>query len=251
MNQSSAQNIKWYQKGWGIVLLGVSITMIGIILVIGGFTIHYLWKITHGEGEHLALQFSSAAFTQSVKYATVINPPVVSRGDLEGGNYPFLGSEKPKVTVVEFFDFRCPYCKQATPIIEEMMKEYGDKVKFIARNFPAESLHPGTTDLARLGYCAKEQGRFWPIYFYFYNNQDLIPEIVTEQYLTDIARSNDLDLDRFTKCLHDPATLVAVNKDYTAGFNFGVEGTPTFFINGERITGVIPLDGWRKIFKNL
>lgn len=249
MNEASP--LKWYQKGWGIALAGFGLLAGGVMIIIVGLTIHYLWKITQGQGEHLFLQFSSPAFTPVEKHVTVVNPSTISRGELEGGSFPALGTNNPKVTIVEFFDFRCPYCKQAAPIMEQVMKEYGDKVKLIVRHFPVESLHPGATNLARLGHCAGIQGRFWPIYSYLYSNQDTIPETVTDQVLKDIAGKHDIDMQIFEKCLSDPATLIAINKDYADGFRFGVEGTPTFFVNGERVLGVVPLEVWRSFLKNL
>jgi len=243
--------LKWYQKGWGVMLGGFGLVVGVIVVIIIGFTVHYLIKIKRGEGALLSRQFSSEGFTRSIKNDKVIDSSKIDRTILEEGGYPYLGSSNPKVVIVEFIDFKCPFCKESVPIIEEVIKKYGNKVKVIFRNFPAESIHPGATRLAEFGYCADKQGRFWSVYSYLYTNQETISEAVSDQELKEIALKNDLNIPVLETCLKAPSTMIAINKDYSDGFKSGVEGTPTFFINGQKIFGVISLEGWKEFLNTL
>jgi protein-disulfide isomerase len=245
--------LKWYQKGWGVVLLGLITLVIGVGLIFAGLTGYYWWKIKHGGGVQLSTQFSSsvASFTKSLNSDKVPNLSKVDRPFLEGGNHPYIGATSPQVVVVEFVDFKCPNCKAAHPILQQVIKKYGSKVKLIVRNFPAETLHPGATRLAELGVCAKEQGRFWQYHNYIYEHQESIPGVVDNEVLNDIAVKNGFDIKKLQACLVNPQTLVTVNKDYADGFTSGVAGTPTFFINGEKVEGVIPQDVWEGYLNSL
>lgn len=244
-----SQKLKWYQTTWGVVVLGLGILIVVVGSIFVGLTIHYYIKIKQGEASILAAKFPSGPLTQSVNRDTLPHLSRVDRKDLEEGDFPYLGSSQPKVVIVEFIDFKCPYCKAMLPTMEQIIGRYGNKVKLIIRQFPAESIHPGATQLAQIAHCAKAQGRFWNVFSYFYAHQDDWGGVLNAADIETIARQNQLDLSRLKTCVAHPSTLVAVNKDYAAGYKAGVAGTPTFFINGERVEGVINFKVWEEFFK--
>jgi protein-disulfide isomerase len=251
MGENTSSPLKWYQKGWSVVLFGFALLVTGIIVSFVAITFHYWWQIKHGDASALSSEFTSPYFTKSVKNATFIDSSKIDRNVLEQGDYQFGGSSQPKVTIVEFADFKCPFCRESAPIIDQIMQRYGNKVKFIVRHFPVESIHPGATRLAGVAYCAGKQGRFWPVYRYLYSNQDSISEIVSAQEIEEITKANDLDLKKLQTCMDSPATTIAINKDYADGFNSGVQGTPTFFVNGEAARGVISWNIWEAFLKSI
>jgi protein-disulfide isomerase len=251
MNENPSSPLKWYQKGWSVLLFGFILLVVGIIASFVGITFHYWWQIKHGGAYSLSSQFTSPYFTKSVKNATFIDSSKVDRNLIEQGDYQFAGSTQPKITIVEFADFKCPFCRESAPIIDQIIQKYGNKVKLIVRHFPAESLHPGATRLAEVAYCAGKQGRFWPVYKYLYTNQDNISDIVSAKEVQDIATANDLDQKKLQTCMDAPGTTIAINKDYADGFNSGVQGTPTFFVNGEAATGVISWNIWEAFIKSI
>jgi protein-disulfide isomerase len=226
----------------------------GNFAYLGAYTAYYYWQIKQGRGALLAAQFPKAqlgSFTKVSNGDRVANLLPVDRTALEEGNFAYLGARNPTITIVEFFDFKCPFCKETNPILQQLIGSYGNKVKLIVRNFPIESRHPGATELAELGVCAKDQGRFWPLYDYLYKQQDTIPESLTSEVVKDIAEKVSLDISKLQDCLSSPNTLQAVNKDYADAYALGVEGTPTFFINGEKFEGVIPFKVWDEYLKKL
>ena len=246
-NFSGKPTLKWYQKGWGIVVLGfASLCTIILIFFIWNFFSFYQ-QIKQGKNFP---QFSSALFTKSIEHATVVNLSTIDRKKLEEGEYPYLGSDNPKVVIVKFIDFKCPYCKAMVPAIDEVLKKYGHKIKLIIRHFPAESIHPGATEFAKISYCFQKQGQFWQIYYYFYSNQDSLPEKFTEADLKSLITKFNLNQFEFEKCIKDTQTAQAIDRDYAEGYKAGVEGTPTFFINGELVRGVIDFSVWDTFLKN-
>jgi protein-disulfide isomerase len=248
MNQNSI-SLKWYQKSWVVLVGGFLVLVLVLGLVLGGYILHYYIKIKHGEATLLSDQFSGAAFTKSANRDRVKNLPKADRQVLEGGNFPHLGSSNPQVTIVEFVDFKCPYCKQMVSVMDEILKKYGSKVKIIVRHFPAESLHPGATQLSEIAYCSGKQGKFWQLYYYFYTNQDSLPEQLSQDAIDRLVGQFGLNNADLVRCMSDQATAVAINQDYTTGYNLGVEGTPTYFVNGERVEGAMSFQIWDNFLK--
>ena len=175
----------------------------------------------------------------------------VDRSILENGDVPFLGNPNASTTIVVFGDFRCPNTKNAMPIIKQLAAKYGYKLKVIFRNFPGESIHPGATRLAQIGVCAYSQGRYWQASDYLFAKKDDLPVYLASGDIAALAGATGLNLDKLNKCIDSSAAVIKVNRDYADGYRFGVGGTPTFFINGQKIEGVVPFDAWEKFIKQL
>ncbi len=159
--------------------------------------------------------------------------------DLEG--QPFVGDENASVTVVEFADYRCPYCKQFDeqiyPQLEDEYIESGD-VKFYMMNYAF--LGPGSTQAAAAGECVYEQDeeQFWDFHHAIYDNQGSESENwINQEFLMNLARDNTegLDYDELESCISSQETLSEVQSDKRQGDQNGVGGTPTVFVNGEQI----------------
>ncbi len=240
--------LRWYQKFSGIMLVSIVTVLIVGVLFFGGTTIYYYWQIKNGNGAFLFQKFYGG-FSADVKNTD--QSGTFDRKTLELGTAPFLGANNPKVTIVEFVDFKCPYTKAEEPIIRQVMQKYGNKVKLIVRNFPVESTHPGSNQLSILAMCANEQHYYWPFHDWFFDNQESLGEDLSDDDIATLATHFDLDLPKMKACMDGQEMKTVVNKDYSDAASFGIGGTPTFFINGEKVEGVIPFDTWDGFLKNL
>jgi len=245
----SSPKLRWYQSWSGIMIVGLGSAALVFILLVAGTTAYYYWQIRHGHGQVLFNNFYGGFSTDS-NIKRNLNAKF-TREDLEINAAPFLGSNNPKVTVVEFVDFKCPNCKAEAPILRQVMQKYGNKVKLIIRNFPVESTHPGANQLAVLTMCAYQQGYYWPLHDWLYEQQDALGSQLNDDELSAMTSVFAWDESKMKECLAGTAAKVAVNKDFADAYRFGVAGTPTFFINGEKVEGVIPLDAWDIFLKNV
>ena len=157
---------------------------------------------------------------------------------------PALGSEKAPLTIIEFGDFECPFSREAFTTARSLMSEFGgEKVRFIFRDFPLETIHPRARAAAIAGSCAGAQGKFWQMHDKLFQNNTALEEKDLKFYAEQIG----LDAREFASCRADPATAADIDADLKAGAAAGVRGTPTFFFNGQKVEGAIPLP----IFKSL
>jgi len=152
------------------------------------------------------------------------------------------GREDAPVTVVEFSDFQCPYCRKASATVHQLVERYGDNVRIQFKQFPL-SIHPNAFPAARASVCAAEQGRFWEYHDRLFATGEATPDALAEA-----ATSVGLDAQRFKGCMASEASAEAVRQDMREGSKLGIRGTPTFFVNGiamnddhgfERFTAVI------------
>ncbi len=167
-------------------------------------------------------------------------PPVVN---VANGHFPALGNDNAKVTIVEFADLRCPFCKQFfTNTLPDLKKNYIDtgKVKLYFRSYAF--LGPASVTAANAIECANEQGKFWDIHNYLYTNQPDESDITmfTTDKLTEIAGNLGANTDQFRSCLDTKKYDKQASADLADGQKAGVSGTPTFFINGQTLVGAQP-----------
>jgi protein-disulfide isomerase len=141
-----------------------------------------------------------------------------------------------KVTFVEFLDFECESCRAAFPAVEQLRKDYAGKVTFVVRYFPIPS-HFNAERAARAVESAAKQGKFEAMYQRMYETQTEWGEqqVPADDRFRGFAKDLGLDLAAFDKAYNDPATLERVKKDVADGEALGVSGTPTFFLNGQKI----------------
>ena len=165
--------------------------------------------------------------------------PAVQRVQVTADDDPAWGNADAPVTIIEFSDFQCSYCRvfyQTTLVT--LLERYPKQVRFVYRDFPLASLHPQATLAAEAAQCAHAQGRFWEFHnALFANANRLGPELYQA-----LAISMGLDKGRFATCLTSREFSPEVEKDFNAARALGVTGTPTFFINGIPLVGAQPLE---------
>jgi protein-disulfide isomerase len=140
------------------------------------------------------------------------------------------GSAGARVTLVEYGDYECPYCGEAYPIVRDIQERMGEQLRFVFRNFPISTSHPHAEQAAEAAEAAAAQSRFWEMHDRLYENQ----RHLTDDDLRSYAQELDLELDLFEKELAEHIHADRVHEDFMSGVRSGVNGTPTFFINGLR-----------------
>ena len=143
----------------------------------------------------------------------------------------------------EFSDFQCPYCSKAYPIVEQLLKDYGDKLTFVYKQFPLTSIHPFAEKAAEASECARDQGKFKEYYDKLFTNQNALAVDDLKRYAKDLS----LDTSKFNTCLDNNEKVSVVQKDLQEGQSRGVGGTPTFFINGQKLVGAQPIENFKSI----
>ncbi len=144
-----------------------------------------------------------------------------------------------KVKVVEFADFQCPYCSRAAKEVHKLTEKYGDKIEFAYRNFPLRSIHPFAQHAAEVGQCAFAQGKFWEMSDKMYGDQDKLDDDSLHAAAKDIG----LDVAKLDACLSSGQGAKEVQDDVQKAEDLGVEGTPTFFVNGRQHLGAPTAEG--------
>jgi protein-disulfide isomerase len=134
------------------------------------------------------------------------------------------------VTLVEYGDYECPYCGGAHPIIKQVQERLGDRMRFVFRNFPITTAHPRAEPAAEAAEAAGAQDRFWEMHDLIYEGQPRLSDADLRGYAEQVG----FDLERFDRELADHTYADRVREDFMGGVRSGVNGTPTFFINGAR-----------------
>jgi protein-disulfide isomerase len=137
------------------------------------------------------------------------------------------------VTLVEYGDYECPYCGAAYPIVKEVKRRLGDRLRFVFRNFPLGNMHPHAEHAAEAAEAAAAQGKFWEMHDELYEHQ----RALDDEHLEGYAGAVGLDVERFDREMEDQLYAGRVREDFMSGVRSGVNGTPTFFINGVRHEG--------------
>ncbi len=229
---------------WGAVTAGLS-----LVVFLGALTWHFSSLISAGYGPDLAKQFTSLP-VQTAKVGVAASLEAV-RVALETKTSPYRGNPVAPITIVEFVDFKCPNCRSAAPIMRQVLDKYPGQVQLIVRHFPIESLHPGAGEVNRLAWCATEQGAFWKAHDLLLDKQDSFGASFSTDDIALIADQIGVDDTKLTSCFNDGRSEVAVSDDFSLGVKYGVRGTPTFFVNGQKVEGVVSLDSWAKIIASL
>lgn len=152
------------------------------------------------------------------------------------------GNADAPITVVEYGDFQCPYCRREHAVIDRVLADYKDQVRFIFRDFPLE-IHARAVPASVAAQCAREQDRFWP----YYDNLMMMGGDLSDKDLRDRARSLELDMTAFESCMTSGRYDESFNANLDEGRDLGVTSTPTFFINGRMLVGAKPIEVWKGV----
>ena len=173
-----------------------------------------------------------------------------------GAEFPSIGPMDAPITIVEFSDFQCPYCRLGAKTIHSLMNRYPGKIRLVYRGFPLDPAcnrfvtsrgHPVSCEATRAAICAHEQGKFEAAYAAIFENQaDLAPG-KPEQWLSE----EGTDMNKLKGCMGMPDATARIAKNIEDGNTLGVQSTPTFFVNGRKVQGALPIPVWSQIVEKL
>lgn len=143
------------------------------------------------------------------------------------------GNEQAAIKVVEYGDYQCPHCGTAYPIIKDIQSTFGDQILFVFRNFPLQESHRYANIAAQAAEAAGKQGKFWEMHDAIFENQQQL----NEDFIEHLAEKLGLDMEEFEEDLNSEEISTKVEDDFESGVRSGVNGTPSFFINGEKFDG--------------
>jgi protein-disulfide isomerase len=166
------------------------------------------------------------------KVQMLLNEPVAPVLNVSAGNGPARGDPNAAVTIIEFTDFQCAACGAMYPVMEDVLKTYGNRVRFVVRDFPLTTLHPNAFRAAQAASAANAQGKFWEYIDILFRNQSTLDADSLKKYATQIG----LDRKRFDLEFESGKYDADIRRDVADGEMYGVEGTPTIFINGVMLT---------------
>src|SRR3989441_4936899 len=144
------------------------------------------------------------------------------------------GDPKALLTLVQYGDYQCPFCGAAYPEVKTVQKELGSNLRFVFRNFPLTNVHEFAMQAAETAETASAQGKFWEMHDFLYEHQKTLGD---PQVALDYARRLGLDIQKFQRDLSQHTFLPRIKEDFEGGVRSGVNGTPTFYVNGIRHDG--------------
>lgn len=200
-----------------------------------------------GAGQANAPQEAAAAAGQNQPSQAAAQPQATGqprRYDVSADDDPALGPATAPVTIIEFSDYQCPYCRRWAEQVEgQILKTYGDKVRLVYRDFPLTSIHPEAMPAAEAANCAGEQGKYWEYHDALFKQSQGLGQ---EAYLA-YARELGLNMDQFQQCLKEHRYQNEIKADAQYAAQLGVRSTPTFFINGIPVVGAQPFSVFKQI----
>jgi len=173
---------------------------------------------------------------------STVNPLEETMKKISLKDVPVKGDKNARVTIVEYSDFQCPFCKRATDnMLPQILKEYDGKVKLVYKQFPLPN-HPWAKDAAIASVCAYEQGNehFWKFHDELFEKQKEITVEKSKEQFEAFAKETGLDTSKFEACLNSPGTATRVENEIKEGQSIGVNSTPTFVVNGMLVPGANP-----------
>ncbi len=219
---------KWYQKWWGVLLIVFSFFIISCV----GAAAIYVFQT--------AIEINQDKYLAELKMSDQVNQTLAEGS---GQNYTF-GTSSPKITIVEFSDFACPFCKESAPVIRELGYLYKDQIKIIYRDLIG---HAASLDLALAARCAGEQGKFWEMHDAIFAQQDTLK-------LGDLgvmAEELGVNKIKFNQCFSSQKYMAHVQADWSDAQKLNVTSTPTWIINNYKVSGAIPKENFIKIIEQL
>jgi protein-disulfide isomerase len=179
------------------------------------------------------------------KVEVLLQAPPVFRSEVATAGAPVRGDVKAPITIVEFSDFHCPYCRTVQPALLQVLAKYPSQVRLIYKHFPLDSLHPQARRASEASWCANEQGKFWEFHDRVYAAGPDASEAALGKFATEVS----LDKAAFDACLASGRPAAAIQKDVNEGMGHGINGTPGFFVNGRYVSGALPLSAFENLIE--
>ena len=181
--------------------------------------------------------------SQAANQAAVADEPQITRYKIPDQGYPSIGPDDAPITIVEFSDFQCPFCKRwFAEVYQPLLAEYEGQIRFVYRNLPLTSIHPDAFSAAEAAMCANEQNAFWGFHDKLLSG-DVLGSSVYTQYASDL----NLNASSFEACMKAGTYRTMIQKDSDFAINMGVNSTPTFFINGLAVIGAQPIEVFKQV----
>jgi protein-disulfide isomerase len=180
---------------------------------------------------------------KTTKVETRLTQPAPVRTSLDLQGAPSRGPEQAPVTIVEFSDFHCPFCRGVQPTLDRVLKTYGGKVRLVFLHLPIDQLHPTARKAAEAAWCAQQQGKFWPYHDRLYD----LGNDASVAALSKLAGEVGLEMKAFEACTASTAARDGVDRDLNQAEKLGLSATPTFFINGRPFVGGRPYEAFREV----
>lgn len=173
-------------------------------------------------------------------------PPPPYRADVDIAGAPVRGPAAAPVTIVEYSDFHCPFCRRVQPTLSALLDKYKGQVRLVYKHLPLDTLHPQARRVSEAGWCAAQQGqdKFWSFHDAVYADASNDSSDAT---LARYATQAGLDAGAMSACLASPDPKAAVARDVAQGEALGLASTPGFFINGREVRGALPLENFAAI----
>ena len=198
---------------------------------------YVVWGYQPNETQAQAAAPAAAAQVQATE------PPQFQRYDIPTKGFPTLGPDNAPITIVEFSDYQCPFCRRwHQEVYEQLLAAYPGKIRMVYRNLPLTSIHPDAMAAAQAALCASEQDAYWP-----FHNKLFSSDSLSTQTFMQYAQELSLNVDQFQSCITDEKYKDAVTADSDFAVNLGVRSTPTFFINGLAVVGAQPLEVFQQV----
>lgn len=246
-------------KGFNLSLTAKQIFMAGVatgvvaILALGGI-------LVMAKGADLSGLFNGSARVGAVAPNPSVDPSAAPAGDQVGTVAPVTdkdhmrGDKNAPVTIIEYSDFQCPFCARFHPTLQQVMKDYAGKVRWIYRYFPLSSIHPYAEKSAEAAECANDQGKFWEMADVFFSTQDSWSQTgLDTATLEKLANQAGVkDLKKFDDCAASGKYAALVAADEATGEQAGVTGTPGSIILGvggskQLVPGALPIDAVKQM----
>lgn len=235
----------WYKTTPGIVTLVIISLLVLIIFWFIGFFVYYSWQLRYGNAQDLAKQFNQK--TEKVDVGKVnLGTPVLAWQKYVRSHNPQTGSVNANVVIIEFVDFGCPVCQSSYLTLKSIAQRYEPVVRVVFKDLPFEQTHPGAKLAALAAACANEQKSFWP-----YHDLVLGGGTIEQSVFVNYASQLGFNLDNFELCLANEKYLKEINQDLMDAAELNLKGTPSYLVNGYKISGAIEEKVWDKIIMQL
>lgn len=212
------------------LFLGIAVSStLGLGLVVGG--------VIGGATKTTVVAGSGDSPTPTQPTPPAPGAPVKAVGESDH----IKGNKDAKVTLIEYSDFECPFCKRFEPSVQQALKDFPKDVRLVYRHFPLRSLHPSAQKAAEASECAAKLGgndAFWKMHAKLIAMDPMSVDLMKQA-----AKDIGLDQGKFNTCLDNGEMANRVNQDFNEGGAAGVEGTPATFINGQLVSGAVPYEG--------
>ncbi len=231
------------------LFLGLAISsMIGLVIVLGAVL---KGKIAFGGSSLAAAQQAPFPAPPSAQDPNNNPPPAQPVKDVDEKVDHIIGAKNAKVSLIEYSDFQCPFCKRHAPTIKQLLKEYPKDVRVVYRHYPLRSIHSDAAKAAEASECAAKLGgndAFWKMHDKLFENQE---SGIGVALLPGFAKEIGLNESKFKACLDSGEMAVRVQQDENSGNDAGVQGTPATFVNGRLVSGAVPVDQFKSILQQL